>query len=213
MHIVSVNVGRPELVVHGERTYSTAINKVPAGGRLWLSLDGFPGDHVADSVHHGGPDKAVCCYPTEHYPTWQERLGHGLGPAAFGENLTTAGLLEDAVCIGDVLQIGRARAQVTQPRQPCWKLANKQGEPRLVLWLNEALHTGFYLRVLEPGEVGVGDAVDLLDRPHAGYTVARAMRVMLSKPADVEELRSFLAIPALSQAWREDFTRRLAGSA
>jgi MOSC domain-containing protein YiiM len=209
MHVISVNVGRPAMVVKGDRRYSTAINRRPAGGPVELTAEGFVGDHVSDHRYHGGPDKAACVYPFDHYPYWRERLDSELAVPSFGENLTTLGLLENEVCIGDRFRIGRAVVQVTQPRQPCFKLAGKHDQPQLVKWINERLWTGFYLRTLEPGPIANDDPIELLERDPAGMTVAHAMQIMLDKRASADVLRELLDVPALSKAWRTDLTERL----
>jgi MOSC domain-containing protein YiiM len=180
MRVISVNIARPSLVARNGRTYSTAINRRAVSGPVELTRDGLAGDRVADDRHHGGPDQAVCCYPHEHYPYWQERLSRPLEPPAFGENLTTEGLLEAQVCIGDVLGTGSARVQVTQPRQPCWKLANKHAAPQLPAWINALGYTGFYLRVLEPGIVRAGDELTPIERPCPNLTVWTVMQLLLT---------------------------------
>jgi MOSC domain-containing protein YiiM len=180
MRVISVSAGRPALVVCNGRTYSTAINKRPARGTVELNAEGLAGDRVADDRHHGGPDQALCCYPYEHYPHWQKQLNRFLEPPAFGENLTTQGLLETGTCIGDILEVGSARVQVTQPRQPCWKLANRHHERRLPAWINALGYTGFYMRVLEPGEVCAGDELTLVERPCRSLTVWTVMQLLLN---------------------------------
>ncbi len=211
MHVVSVNVGRPMLVVRDGRTYSTAINRRPSAGPVELGPEGFAGDRVSDLKHHGGPDKAACVYPFDHYDYWTGRLGRELAVPSFGENLTTQGLLETEVCIGDTFRIGAATVQVTQPRQPCFKLAGKHAEPRLIRWINEIGYCGFYVRTLAPGAIGPGDAIELLARPAPDMPVARALRIMLDKAAPREEVEALLAVEALSQAWRTDLQTRTGG--
>ncbi|GMU22823.1 MAG: sulfurase [Phycisphaerae bacterium] len=203
MQIVSVNTGRPILVVHGDRRYSTGINKRPADGRVRLEVEGFLGDRVADSENHGGLDKAACCYSYEHYPYWQNRVGADLPVPSFGENLTTAGLLESSTCIGDTLRIGSALVQVSQPRQPCWKLANKLSTRELPRWIMEQAFTGFYVRVLEPGGISAGDEASLLERPQPELTVARVAEAVLLRQADRDLFTRLATLPELSEAWRQ----------
>ncbi len=211
MHIVSLNVGRPQIVLRGGRQHSSAINRRSVDGAVELSPDGLAGDRVSDSSVHGGPDKAVCCYPHEHYAHWRERLAAELPVPSFGENLTTAGLLEDEVCIGDTFRIGGAIVQITQPRQPCWKLANKHAEPRLVAWVNESARTGFYFRVLQACTLQQGDAIELVDRPHPDLTVAAIMRLRRSASPDLSLAARLADLPELSAAWRQHFAKRLGG--
>lgn len=185
--------------------------KTPVTGPLWLGPTGLTGDGQADQKHHGGPDKAVCVYPAEHYPHWQARLGGDLGHAAFGENFTTLGLSEAGVCIGDTFRVGSAVVQVSQPRQPCHKLAARHDQARLTLWVQESGLTGWYFRVLEPGEVQAGLPLDHLSRPEEPVTLAEANRVMHRDRQDLPAIRRLLAQPALSRSWRATLEQRLAG--
>lgn len=177
---------------------------------------------------------AVCCYCSEHYPHWSARLLGGVSERradepesaagllradvarelpipSFGENFTTVGMLETQVCVGDRFRVGSAIVQITQPRQPCSTLAGKHNEPRLVRWVNETGYSGFYLRVIEPGEVRAGAAFQLLDRSWPELTVERVFRVRLNpepSPADLEPLAS---LPPLSESWRRWAQARLEG--
>ena len=212
MKVVSVNVGRPQLVVKNGRPYSTAINRKPAAAPVELTVDGFVDDRVSDLRFHGGPDKAACIYPLDHYEYWHKQLGKELPIPSFGENLTTLGLLEDQVCIGDIFRIGRARVQVTQPRQPCSKLANKHDEPRLIKWINEKRWTGFYVRTLDPGVVAKDDIIELLERPYAQMSIERAMSILLDNHSLRRDLQEILGVEALSEAWRTEMEGRLRGT-
>jgi len=207
--VLSLNIGRPRLILRDGKSFSTAINRTPIEGAVELGVEGFAGDRVSNTRYHGGPDKAVCVYPSEHYPFWREQLGTEMPFPSFGENLTTLGLLEAHACIGDTFRIGTACVQITQPRQPCGTLAGKHNEPRLVKWVNDRRWTGFYLRVLEPGAIRANDAIEPLERDPAGMTVAHAMEIMLKKGhASRDELNSLLAVKALSDAWRKDLQER-----
>lgn len=208
MHIHAVNIGRPQIVLRGGRRYSTAIDRKTVDGPQELTPDGFVGDRVSDLSAHGGPDKAVCCYAREHYPYWRKRLGRDVAVPSFGENLTTIGLLEADVCIGDVYRIGTATVQVSQPRGPCAKLAGKHDEPRLIEWVYETGYTGFYLRVLEVGRIGAGDAVELIERRHADLSVARVMRLKRGEGLTEEMRRRLATLPDLAEAWRRAFAQR-----
>lgn len=209
MHIESVNIGRPNVLIRHGRQYSTAMNRKPVDEPVRLTRTGFEGDRVSDDRAHGGPDRAACCYPGEHYQHWNERLGAALSVPAFGENLTTHGLLETDVCIGDTFRVGGATVQVTSPRQPCAKLALKHDEPRLPKWISETAICGFYLRVLDEGEIGPGDEVRLVERPHADLTVALATRLRIAREPDRALLRRFLDETPLSESWRESLVNRL----
>ena len=173
MRVLSVNVGLPRDVVFGRTRMRTAILKEPANGAVPLRRLGFEGDGQADPRYHGGPDKAAYLYPFEHYAYWAEVLSRtDLSPGAFGENLTTEGLLETDARLGDVYEIGTARALVTQPRTPCAKLGAKFGSMRFVKTFASAGRPGFYLRVVQEGMVEAGDAIVRLSTDPSRPTVA-----------------------------------------
>ncbi|MDQ3608705.1 MAG: MOSC domain-containing protein [Actinomycetota bacterium] len=205
----AVNVGRVAALAHAKGVVDSAIIKAPAAGPVVVGTMGLAGDEQGDTVHHGGPDRALCAFAAEHVPAVEAHLGHPLPPAAFGENLTTEGLLENGVCIGDVLCAGTALVQVSTPRTPCYKLAARNGKPRLAAWVLRAGCTGFYLRVLEEGEVAPGDPVKLVERRHPALTVAEANRVRHHDRHDHAAARALL-VPELGADWREAFERRLA---
>jgi len=208
MRLVSLNVGRPQIVLRDGRQYSTAINRHRAASRVALGPEGLDGDRVADRNVHGGPDKAICVYPREHYPHFSELLGHELAVPAFGENFTTAGLLESNVCVGDTFRVGSAIVQVSQPRQPCFKLANKHRQPQIIEWIYETGFCGFYFRVLQTGEVGSGDALEQTDRLHADLTIDRLLRVRADPQAEPQLWERLSQTLELSQSWRQHFARR-----
>ena len=209
--LVSLNVGQPAPLAFRGGTVPSAIRKQPVAGPLRLGPTGLAGDAQADLRVHGGPDKAVCVYPTEHLAHWSARLGRRLAPAAFGENFSVAGLLEADACLGDVYRVGTVLVQVSQPRQPCYKLATRQGEPVFALWVQESGWTGFYFRCLEPGEVQAGDMITLVERPAPGCTVAEANRLLHRDKYDRAGLERLLAVAALSASLRRTFEERLAG--
>ncbi|NUQ46226.1 MAG: MOSC domain-containing protein [Phycisphaerae bacterium] len=211
MRIVSLNVGRPQLFMRNGRTISSAINRRPVAGPVTLTPSGLTDDRVSNSNVHGGPDKAACCYPIEHYATWRDRLGAELPPPSFGENFTTEGLLETAVRVGDVYRIGGAVVQVSQPRQPCNTLALKHNEPRLPRWINELGYTGFYLRVLTPGAVQTGDVWTLEQPGAADLTIATLTRLPHDPAADRSMLARLAELPELSRSWRGHMRRKLTG--
>jgi MOSC domain-containing protein YiiM len=187
--------------------------KPPVSGPRWLGETGLQGDAQADLDNHGGPEKAVCVYPLEHYPYWTERLGKSLEPGSFGENFSTQGLSETEVCIGDVYRVGSSLLQVSQPRQPCYKLAARHGVPEMAAWVQEQGRTGFYLRCLEPGEVRAGDEVSLVERPAGAVSVTGANRVMHHDRHDREGIRALLAMgELLAGSWRTKLEKRLAGA-
>ena len=216
MQILSLQVGQPtehvsELKDGQEAVWVSGIWKMPVAGRLRLDRINLDGDRQADLKNHGGPDKAVCCYAAEHYSGWRDALGLAASEfpyGAFGENWTLTGLSEEAVCIGDVYQVGTARVQVSQPRMPCWKLGRRWERPSLPLAVQETGRTGYYLRVLEPGEVGAGDALTLTERPLPEWPVARVNRAMYVDKADAELADELGRLSLLAEAWRRPFRRR-----
>ncbi|THF79501.1 MOSC domain-containing protein [Cohnella fermenti] len=207
--LVSINTGKAKVSSFKGKEARSGIWKAPAGEVLALAPEGFEGDEQADLVNHGGPDKAVCVYSLIHYPHWESVLGRRLPIGAFGENFTVAGLSEDDVHIGDVYRIGDAVVQVSQPRQPCWKLAMKWGMDELPALVTERGATGFYFRVIEPGVVRTGE-FELVERHPAGISVTEANRIMHKDRADKSGIRKMLGLGALSDSWRGTFAKRLA---
>ena len=213
VEVVQVNVGTPQVLSDrgGERVYS-AIAKAPVanGTVLWLSLANLTGDGQADLSVHGGPDKAVYAYPSEHLAPWAEELGEALGDAAFGENLSTRGALETDVGIGDVWRWGDALLQVCQPRWPCFKLALHRGRADVQQRMRANGRTGWYLRVLEPGEVVVGTPIDVVLRDPAGLTVNDAHLAMGDRHLDDRARVEALAFhDALAEEWSGPLRERL----
>jgi MOSC domain-containing protein YiiM len=204
--------------------WTSAIHKLPVDGGVWLGYKGLLGDAQADLKVHGGPDKAVNVYASEHYPFWEAELcveavppDERPGPpradfarwGAFGENFTVRGLVETDVCIGDVFTVGGVQVQVSQPRQPCWKLARRMATRDMVLRVQQTGYTGWYFRVLREGEVRAGDAIARLARPHAEWTVAAANEVMHHRKHDLEAAGALAACPALSASWKASLTARV----
>ncbi len=216
MQLVSLQVGLPRertsAVQDGqENVWVSGIWKSPVTGRVRLSLTNLDGDHQADLKNHGGPDKAVCCYAAEHYSHWQTFLGKAEADfpfGAFGENFTLRGLTEDIVCIGDIYQIGTATVQVSQPRMPCYKLGRRWERPSLPLEVQTSGKTGYYLRVLTPGEVGAGDPLTRLERPLPEWPVARVNQAMYVEKADADLAEELAHLALLAEAWRRPFRRR-----
>lgn len=212
MKLLSVNVSQPKTVSINERTYNTGIYKAAAAGSVSLSKLNLAGDGQGDLKNHGGEYQAVYCYPYEHYRYWAMALARDdFAYGQFGENFTTQGLLESEVCIGDSFRIGKAVVQVTQPRVPCYKLADKLGIAGFEMTFMRANRTGFYLRVLEEGEVTAGDSIALLGKDALGMSVAEVNSALyLDKhPKQAERARR---IPALSPGWKRSFERLLAKS-
>jgi len=174
--IVSVNVGLPREVKVRDGVVFTGIFKAPVAGRVKVGMLNLAGDGQADLSVHGGPDKAICCYPVEHYQSWRAELPDiALDWGMFGENLTVQGLHEETVYIGDQFRIGSATVQVTQPRMPCYKLGLRFSRLDMVRRFWASGRSGSYLRVLEEGEVGAGDTVELRSVGAELITVAEAL--------------------------------------
>ncbi|GAA0387548.1 MOSC domain-containing protein [Paenibacillus motobuensis] len=211
--IISINIGKPIQIQFNNKELSTGIFKTPNNDPLFLTWIGFEGDGQADLVHHGGRDKAVCVYPYEHYPYWENELNQALEYSAFGENLTTQGLLETEVCIGDVFQLGEAVVQVSQPRQPCFKLSVRYGVPDMPLKVQETGYTGFYFSVLQEGLVSNSDSLIRTSRHPKGITVSYANHIMHRDKNDTEGIKKILEVKELSENWRKTFVKRLEGSA
>jgi MOSC domain-containing protein YiiM len=204
----SVNVGRPARI-EGAEPWTTGIYKQPISGRIRLSAQNLAGDGQGDLSAHGGPDKAVCVYAVEHYPLWREELGvPECGPSWCGENFSVEGQNETAVCIGDTYRVGTAVVQISQPRAPCWKLGrrwNRLDMPRLVI---ESGRTGWYVRVLEEGDVGCGDTLTLVDRPFPQWTIDAVNAVAYSRGGrvNVDAARELASCSALAKGWRGKFS-------
>lgn len=207
--LVSIQVGLPQ--IHGEpgatdpldQLWRTGFWKAPVSGPVWLGRTNLVGDGQANLKVHGGPDKAVLAYAASHYPIWRAELGMpNLEYGSFAENFDFTELSESSVCLGDVFAIGNARVEVSQPRQPCKNITHRWKRPGLTQQVEETGRHGWYLRVLEEGEVEAGDAVTLLARPCPEWTVARAFRAMRCRAADPREAANLRQVPALSEAWR-----------
>ncbi|HEU4976917.1 MAG TPA: MOSC domain-containing protein [Baekduia sp.] len=201
--VLSLRVGRPAALPWRGRDVRSAFVKAPVDGRVPAGPLGLAGDEQADLRVHGGPDKAICCYASEHLAGWNQRFGLELGPGAFGENLTLAGMTEDVVHIGDVVTVGTVTAQVSQPRGPCFKVAARWGRRELVAAMARELRAGFYLRVLEPGEIAAGDRLELVERV-SEISVAEVLRVTYRDRHDPAALQAVLDVPELAAVWRED---------
>jgi len=210
MKIVSVHVGLPREIESHRETVRTSIFKTPVGGRVRVARLNLEGDQQSDLSVHGGVDKAVYVYPSEHYAYWRKELPQLEFPwGAFGENLTSVGLLEEHVHIGDRLRVGSAEFAVTQPRMPCFKLALRFNQPDMVKRFLESRRSGFYLAVLREGEVGAGDAVQLTAQNEADLTVADVVNLYSVDAQNQELLRRATQSDALPESWRVYFRKRL----
>ncbi|WP_019241539.1 MULTISPECIES: MOSC domain-containing protein [Bacillus] len=211
MEILSINIGRPmKLGYRGKELY-TSLFKSRVNRDIYLGKTNFEGDSQADLVHHGGEDKAVCVYSNEHYPYWEEKLNRQLTYGAFGENLTVNGMLETDICIGDIMRVGEAIVQVSQPRQPCYKLARRYNIDDLPVKIQETGYTGFYMRVLQEGIVTTSPVIEIMEKDQNGITIDFANQVMHHDKTNLKKIEMILKIDALSKSWRATFTKRLNG--
>lgn len=210
----------------GKRGAPSGIAKSPVAGPILLGLTGFEGDAQGDTKHHGGPEKAVHHYPFEHYRAWTAEIGPHARldePGAFGENLSTLGLTEDVVAIGDIYALGTAIIEVSQGRQPCWKLNERFDIPNMARMVQTSGRTGWYYRVLQPGEVQRTDALELIERPNPTWTLRRVWHCFYVDRLNHAELEALAQLSQLAEGWRrhamrrletqsvEDWTRRLDG--
>ena len=206
--VLSVNVGMPKHVQVAGRAVLTSIFKSPVEGRVAVRQHNLAGDKQSDLTVHGGPYKAVYCYPGEHYPFWSEELpGMDLPFGAFGENLTTEGLSEETVYIGEQFRIGSAVLQVTQPRMPCFKLGIRFGRADMVkkFWLSG--RPGIYFSVLEEGQLEAGDPIESVARCAESVTVADVLRLYRGEEKSVDLLRRALRSP-LFGGWKRELQER-----
>jgi len=184
--------------------------KAPVPGRIQVAKLNLEGDQQSDLAVHGGIDKAVYAYPSEHYAFWRHELpGVELPSGVFGENFTTEGLLEETLHIGDRLRIGSSEFVVTQPRMPCFKLGIRFNRPDMVKRFLQSGRTGFYLAVLKEGEVAADDSIELLERDDHNVTVADVVDLYRGDATNQDMLRRLSELPSLPNSWREYFRKRL----
>jgi len=200
--IISLNVALPQLHSLGGGYVMTAGYKTPVASAM-LRFHNFEGDRQADLINHGGADKAVCVYPYDHYRYWEEVLGTTLSLGAFSENLTIDGARETEVCIGDIFGIGEALVQVSQPRQPCAKLAGKFKRKDFIGEVVGAGFSGFYVRVVKEGMVKAGDGFQLLTPHPARVTVAFVNEVLYHQRTEAEDIRRVISVKELPASWRK----------
>jgi MOSC domain-containing protein YiiM len=196
----------------GEDGRMSAIDKRPVPGPFYVSPMGLAGDAQADLKHHGGAEKALHHYPFDHYAIWAEEIGDGpllQRAGAFGENLSTVGWTETNICVGDVIRFGGALLQVSQGRQPCWKLNRRFGRKDMALRVQSSGRAGWYYRVLEAGVAEAEDFLRLIDRPRPEWTLQRLSRLLYRDTGDRDGLAGMVALTELAQGWRDLARRRL----
>ena len=191
----------------------SAIGKTIVDGRQNIGVLGFTGDEQADPEHHGGREKAIHHYPSDHYPAWiaEGQIPTGSIPASFGENLATLGITETDICIGDRLRLGTAVVEVSQGRQPCWKVSEHTGNPKMAYLFQKTGRTGWYYRVLEPGQLSEGDQISLIERNHPDWSVATVTRARLTRRVSRQDAEKLANLGVLANGWRSAFARMAAG--
>lgn len=208
--LLSVNVGLPREVTWHGKTVTTGIFKAPVDGPVLLRRHNLEGDRQADLSVHGGATKAVYVYPAQHYDYWLGKLGRSqLDWGSFGENFTVDRLDEENVCIGDEFQVGGARVAVTEPRLPCFKLEIRFERPDMMKLFLDSGRTGFYLGVVEEGEVRTGDVLEPVKRHPGGLRVADVTRLYTTEKTNKTLLQKAVAIDALPEKWRNRFRNQL----
>jgi MOSC domain-containing protein YiiM len=191
-----------------DREWTTGFFKEPVAGLRQVNALGIEGDGQADLINHGGHDKAINVYPSEHYAGWEEQMGLALPAGAFGENFTTAGMTESEICVGDVFRADELLVQVSQPRQPCWKLARRWRIKDLAAQVERTGRTGWYFRVLGEGRIQDGTVLTLVERRAPEWSIAAANEVMHHRKDDIAAALALAACPGLSESWKSSLTRR-----
>lgn len=210
MQIISINVAMPKTIDIKGRPVLTAIYKEPVANSVWLGPLGLTGDGQADLTVHGGEHQAIYSYPFEHYDYWQNRLNTPqLGLGTFGENFTVCGILEDEICVGDILSIGDVLVQVTMPRIPCFKFGHKIGHPEILDEFLRSGKSGFYQRVLTPGYVKVGDKITLVERDVNQISIRTILGLQKLDEGDAPLLKQALKIKSLAPLLKNIFEQRL----
>lgn len=211
MQLISVNVGQPRTLSWRGREVSTGIFKSPVAGPVMARHHNLDGDRQADLTVHGGADKAIYVYPSEHYVFWRDELpGVALPWGMFGENFTTEGVLEADAHIGDRWRVGAAEVMVTEPRMPCYKLGLKFGRADMVKRFLASRRTGFYLAIVQPGSVATGDTIEVIHHDPHGVSVAELTRVYAAERGDAVAIRRLLQVDTLPEGWRSYLEQQLA---
>ena len=196
----------------GPRKVMSGIVKTPVSAPVWLGSTGLENDSQGDTRNHGGPEKAALHYSLDHYAAWRAEIGDAAplaGPGGFGENFSSSGLTENDVAVGDIFRIGGARIQVSQGRQPCWKLNARFDVDDMARRVQNTGRTGWYYRVLEPGRVEPQDELELLDRAAPEWTISRLLRIFYRDTLNRDELAGMANLTVLAHPWRTRAKKRL----
>jgi MOSC domain-containing protein YiiM len=210
--IVSIQRGRvvtegdPACTGDENRVWTSAFRKTPLQGPVSVTAQGIDGDEFGNPAAHGGIDKAVLMYAFKHYEAWRDEypnLPWGNPPGGgFGENLTIVDLDETSVCIGDRFTIGQVVLEISQPRQPCWKINRRWGDSSLLKRVTQTSRTGWYARVIQQGSIDSNDTMSLVHRPYPDWSISRANDILVGRLSDAAAQAELLSIPELSQAWK-----------
>jgi MOSC domain-containing protein YiiM len=210
MQLLSINVGQPEKVKYKGKQVSTSIFKTPVKGPVKVNTLNLEGDRQADLTVHGGVYKAVYLYPTEHLDYWRRQYPEKqFNYGSFGENLSTSGLLETDICIGDQLRIGSAEFSVTSPRFPCFKLGIKMNDSGIIKAFMQANRSGFYLMVLKEGVISPGQGIELIGNDGYHFSIEEFSRLYALDRHNRSLLQKAINAPSLTDDWKEFFTGRL----
>ena len=210
MLLKNFSIGLPKkLIYENEKQVETAICK-EAVAEAFLTREGFVGDGVADLKNHGGPDRAVCVYPFEHYAQWEKEFGTSLPKSAFGENITVTNMLEEDICVGDIYKLGDAVIQITQGRVPCSTINKRAGLPLLMKRMVETGFTGYLCRVLQEGIVRSDSTISLIEKHPKAISVLYGNEVYFRGSKDAEAMKTLLSVEELAEEWKGYLTNRLA---
>jgi MOSC domain-containing protein YiiM len=206
--LLFLNVGKPKAIVWNGNAEQSAIKKKSVS-EAFLTIEGLQGDGVAATEFHGGPDRAVCFYPVEHYALWESEFGKSLKSPSFGENISTAGMKESEVFIGDVYRLGNATVQVSQPRIPCSKISKNNGIGQLLKRVVATGYTGYFFRVLEEGLIYADSEISLLERTHDSLSILKINKLFYEGRSDYEAIRQLLEVNELAKDWKVQLNKLL----
>ncbi|MFP3919923.1 MOSC domain-containing protein [Lysinibacillus telephonicus] len=209
IELKTFSIGLPKQMKYSnDQLLSTAICKETVE-EAFLTKEGFIGDGVADKKHHGGPDRAVCVYPYEHYSFWEKEIGESLPTSAFGENITSTNMLESDVHVGDIFKLGEAVIQITQGRVPCSTITKRINNPHILKRIVQTGYTGYLCRVLEEGMVRKDSNITLIEQHPKRVSILFGNEVYFHRPKDIEAIEQLLEVEELAEKWKEELGKRL----
>lgn len=211
MKLISVNIGKEKTYDFNGVIIKTALEKTPVPDNIFVHKLGFTGDEQAEKIIHGGVDKAVCMYPFEHYEYWENLLNKKMPASSFGENLTVQGMTEKDICIGDIFQIGEVVIQITQPRQPCFKLTYIHNVPKMSYLTQDSGFTGYYARVLKEGNLKVSDNITLIEKNPKNISIEFTNQILHNDNKNKKAIEKILQAEEIASNLRKSFEKLLAG--